>query len=92
VLKRAVNRSTSGERLGSVLGTHTLRKTGYLFATWGVLKYMSAYNRLVSTPSTTRTSTNVTPKDLQIPCLSMANIMQSAWHKSVVNAVTYEVR
>jgi hypothetical protein len=83
VLKQTVKRSSTGERLGSILGTHTLRKTGYLFAIWGVLKYTSLYEEL--------STTNIKPKDLPLPCLSLANIMGSARHKCLQNAESYQV-
>jgi hypothetical protein len=86
-LHRTVRRSVTGVRLGNVLGTHTLRKTGYLFATWGVLKYSSLYNNM----RIMNQGQSDAPK-LHVPMLSFANILESARHKSVQNAMTYEVR
>jgi hypothetical protein len=45
LFRTVLNRSVPiGEGRGNLLGTHTLRKTGYLFATYGVLNYSGMYN------------------------------------------------
>jgi hypothetical protein len=59
------------------LGTHTLRKTGYLFAIWGVLRFLG-YNR-------ENMGTNIP----SVPELALANILKSARHKTIANACTY---
>jgi hypothetical protein len=58
------------------LGTHTLRKTGYLFAYWGVMGvqfWKHAHDN-----------------DKFIPELQMSNILRSARHRSIQNAKTYQ--
>lgn len=62
------------------LGTHILRKTGYLFATWGL------YNQL-ETISDSVIQANAIKK---LPDLLWANVMQSARHQSTKNAITYQ--
>ena len=57
------------------LGTHTLRKTGYLFAIWGLLKC-----NIIEVDSTRH---EITDK------VTMAMIMKSARHTSLKNAATY---
>ena len=59
-------------------GTHILRKTAYLFAIFGVMESYGS-NGIVATT----TSNNC------VDGISLANIMSSARHKSVVNAQTY---
>jgi hypothetical protein len=86
----SVPRSVTGERQGNVLGTHTLHKTGYLFATWGVLKYTSLYNNTYIMNDDQNDAP--TSKVAQLPRLLLANILESARHKSVQNSMTYEVR
>jgi integrase len=65
---------------GGALGTHVLRKTGYLFATWG--SYNSFY-----TPSGEVSSIEDVDK---VPLLQLGNIMSSARHSSISNAMTYQ--
>jgi len=56
------------------VGTHTSRKTGYLFAVWGFLTgvKLGSYDSLT------------------IPYLYMSNVMKSARHSTVSNASTYQ--
>lgn len=61
------------------LGTHTLRKTGYLFAVWGVLKRINA-NTLERLEAFQK-----------LPDLLLSQILSSARHKSVTNASTYQM-
>jgi hypothetical protein len=85
LLSRAENCEDSR---GNRLGTHTLRKTGYLFATWGVLKSFGYFGRA---NDNTTDSTNTKPPVPVIPELAYANILASARHSSVQNAGTYLV-
>ena len=59
-----------------IVGTHTLRKTGYLFAVWGVLRAMNAQFGGVRT------------KDFK-PNLLFEDILRCARHKSVGMAQNY---
>lgn len=70
VLKRPVNRGS--------LGTHTLRKTGYLFAVWGVLRMLGVktHERVMNMA--------------KLPDLQLGNILKSARHKTLGNAATYQ--
>lgn len=71
VLKREV---TNGR-----LGTHTLRKTAYLFAVWGVLKRINA-NSLEKLEAFEA-----------LPDLLLSQVLGSARHKSITNANTYQM-
>ena len=66
----------SGPMEEGILGTHTLRKTGYLFALWGVLKDMGIDRKVVMNPV--------------LPEVHIANILGSARHSTIVNAATYQ--
>jgi hypothetical protein len=74
-----------------------LRKTGYLFATWGVLKPLGYYNRIHSTSNTGSSTgggmdtTNAQPTVPIIPELAYLNLLGSALHASIQNAGTYQV-
>jgi hypothetical protein len=73
-----------------------LRKTGYLFATWGVLKSLGYYNLIHSTTgSNTGSSMDTTNAQPTVPPaileLAYANILESARHASIQNAGTYQV-
>jgi hypothetical protein len=58
------------------VGTHTLRKTGYLFAIWGTLKFNGH-----------QTGTLVTARGLAD--IQFANILMSAHHASMSNASAF---
>jgi hypothetical protein len=58
------------------LGTHTLRKTGYLFAYWGVMG--AKFWRQAE------------PTDKNVPELALSNIMKAARHRTVANAGSYQ--
>jgi hypothetical protein len=60
------------------IGTHTLRKTGYLFSVFGVMRYNG-----VNMSDRTRNVENSTAN------LQMANILKSARHATVQNASVY---
>jgi hypothetical protein len=59
----------------ATIGTHTLRKTGYLFAVWGLLRTTRC------APDPERLSQNVL----------FANVLLSARHKTVMQASTYMI-
>lgn len=56
-------------------GTHTLRKTGYLFAVWGVEQFCSEYDPL--------------NPGARVPSILYANILASARHSTISNAAKY---
>jgi integrase len=60
------------------IGTHTLRKTGYLFSVFGIMRYNGA-----SMSDRTRSVENSTA------ALQMANVLKSARHSTVQNAAVY---
>jgi hypothetical protein len=70
VLKRQIGKGS--------LGTHTLRKTGYLFAVWGVLRNLGvmSHERVAGMA--------------KLPDLQLGNILKSARHKTLGNAATYQ--
>jgi hypothetical protein len=74
---RNLLKDTLGLTLGKgALGTHTLRKTGYLFAYWGVM----GEKFWMQSPL----------QDKFVPELQLSNILKSARHKSIQNAATYQ--
>jgi hypothetical protein len=60
------------------IGTHTLRKTGYLFAVFGIMRF-NGYNITDSTVGVERGCSE----------LQFASILKSARHSTVQNAMTY---
>jgi hypothetical protein len=74
-LVRLYCQSKQHDVAGVRVGTHTLRKTGYLFAIWGVLKFNGADSAV---------GRRTVPADVQLSC-----ILSSARHSTVNNAHAY---
>ena len=69
----------------STIGTHTLRKVGYLFAVWGTLKTLSTFEREATRQPMDKNG-EVNP---HYPTVCYSDITAAARHKSIATAALY---
>ncbi len=78
ILQKYTQRKDELNKGHGKLGTHTLRKTGYLFAVWGVLKNLG------------KISADAVAGISSLPEICLCDILKSARHKTMQNAGTYQ--